>query len=75
MRGLETEIPLEAELLELAATAENFSLLINPLPNRWLYLAGAATDEAGRRHQWTGGGGDATAHIHMDPQTRQAGFC
>ena len=52
MRGLETEIPLEAGLLEFAATAENFSLLINPPPqDRWLYLAGAATDEAGRRHQ------------------------
>jgi len=32
MRGLETEIPLEAGLLEFAATAENFSLLINPPP-------------------------------------------
>ena len=51
MRGLETEIPLEAGLLEFAATAENFSLLINPPQDRWLYLAGAATDEAGRRHQ------------------------
>ena len=40
MRGLETEIPLEAGLLEFAATAENFSLLINPPPqDRWLYLA------------------------------------
>ena len=67
MRGLETEIPLEAGLLEFAATAENFSLLINPPPqDRWLYLAGAATDEAGRRHQGTGGGGDAIAHIHIE---------
>jgi len=67
MRGLETEIPLEAGLLEFAATAENFSLLINPPPqDRWLYLAGAATDEAGRRHQGTGGGGDAIAHMHIE---------